>query len=313
MRIAFVVGSFPAVTETFIIDQVADLIDRGIDVEIFSFRKGDVADVSPRYHEYRLADRTRYLNFPDSKITRIFRALPLLVQLMFYPVVLGRMLNMKKYGADAGSLKLLFWSAPFVGRSFDLYHCHFGPMANRFLVIRDILGIKEKFITTFYGYDASLIFRRQAKPYERLKKEGSLFLAMSQNMKDRLVAQGFPTDQVLVQPVGINPGQYPFKERIGHDGSIEIISVGRLVAKKGFADLLDALAIVKQKSSKSFRCTIVGSGPLNDELRARREKLGLQNEVVFAGQQPVDKIVSLFGSMDFYVQASKTALDGDME
>jgi hypothetical protein len=52
LPIAFVVDAFPTITETFIVDQIADLRDRGIEVEIFAFDMGMKTHVSSRYARY---------------------------------------------------------------------------------------------------------------------------------------------------------------------------------------------------------------------------------------------------------------------
>jgi colanic acid/amylovoran biosynthesis glycosyltransferase len=311
--IAFIVGSFPEASETFIIDQAADLIDKGFNVKIFPFQNGSKENISPRYFEYDLASRTYSLEMPKNKFIRIIKAIPLFFKLLFQPKILIQVLNINKYGSDAKSLKLIFWTYPFINKSFNLYHCHFGPSGNRFLIIKDILKIKQKFITTFYGYDASLIFKKNPKAYERLKKEGDLFFAMSKNMKERLMSQGFDGNKVIVQPIGLNLEDYPFKERNFNSRPFQISSIGRFVEKKGFDDLLKALAIVKESSSLSFNCTIVGDGILKNQLQDLTRSLGLEKEIIYKGVQPINKIIKILEEMDLFIQPSKTALDGDME
>lgn len=314
-KIAFIVGVFPAVSETFIIDQIADLLDRGIEVEIFAFKKGDLTNISGRYFEYDMKNRTRYLQMPKNRLIRIFVAIPKIIRMLILgPSVLMRALDVKKYGSAAHSLRYLFWSAPFVGERFDLVHCHFATIADDFLVIRDIVGIPHKFITTFYGYDASYVFKNYPSAYERLKKESLLFLVMSEDMKKRIIEHGFSPDKIRVLPVGIKPDNYLFKERVLSLGEkAQIISVGRFVEKKGFDDLLRALAIVKQKIGVAFCCTIVGDGPLREQVHGLADSLEINDVIKWKGFMPIEKIINLFSQMHFFVQPSKTAVNGDME
>lgn len=317
LKIAFVVGIFPAPSETFIIDQICDLIDRGIDVQVFSFWKGPVENSSARYRAYRLVERTHYLTMPKNKPARIIAAIPKLISgILLNPRAIGKMLSIRRYGADARSLKLLFWCLPFLYSDADLYHCHFGPVANDFMTIRDITDLgNKKMIVSFYGYDASKIFNKYSEdPYYRLKHEVSKILVMSEDMKQRLMAHGFQKEKIIVHPVGVRPEEYPFSERHRENGErAEIISVGRFVEKKGFDDLLRALAIVKERLGDVFRCTIVGDGPLHDKIYQLAEELKLKDVFEFKGMMPIQNIISLFAKMHFFVQPSKTAADGDME
>ncbi len=228
-----------------------------------------------------------------------------------------KIFNFKKYRHDVLLLKLLFWVEPFIGKKFDLVHCHFGPAANAngFLIIKEILGLRQKIVTSFYGWDVSLLFKQKpANYYDKLKRESSLFFVMSHNMKDRLVEKGFEQNKIRVLPVGIDVKSYPYKERVFHDGElIKIISVGRFVEKKGFDDLLKALAIVKEKSKRLFKCYIIGGGALKDKLFNLTERLNLKDIVEYKGYMKIEDITNYFFDMHLFVQPSKTSRRGDME
>jgi len=317
LKIAFVAAYriFPA---TFIINQVADLIDKGIEVEIFWFRKGKSKAVSEKYYRYKINKLGHNLEMPRNWFLRIILAIPKIFHILFSkPALLLKIFNFKRYKKNALSLKLLFWVEPWIGKEneFDLIHCHFGPIANKFLIIKEILGIKTKIITTFYGYDVSLKFKQKPKTYyNRLKKESSLFFVMSNNMKERVVNYGLPSEKVKILPIGIDASFYPsWKRRIRRDDIFNIVSVGRFVEKKGFDDLLRALAIVKEKAQRKFKCYIIGDGPLRNKLFKMTKELGLQDEVEYKGYMKIEDIIKFFKNMHLFVQPSKTAKSGDME
>lgn len=316
-RVAFVVGAFPAVSETFIINQVADLLDRGIDVTIFSFAGGETENISERYTSYRMRDRTKYLSVPNGVLKRVIESLPLILRLFrARPRALLSACNVFRWGREALSLKLLFWSTPFALESFDLVHCHFGTMAKRFLRVADILDIAPTIVTTFYGYDVSQIVKQKGPSYyDRLKERGACYFTMSENMKDRVVALGFDAEKVESLPVSIDVASYPFAERSApSDGIVRIVSVGRFVEKKGFDDLLRALAHLRKMTDVPFRCSIIG-GPKKDEdlLKELAEELHVSNIVEWKGYMKIEDVITFFMQMHLYVQTSKTAKNGDME
>ena len=99
---AFVVAAFPLVSETFIIDQIADLDDRGIRVDIYSFTRGDESFVSQRYFDHDMAARVRHLDYPLAKLPRVATAIPKMLRLARRrPRTLLRALNVRRYGAAA--------------------------------------------------------------------------------------------------------------------------------------------------------------------------------------------------------------------
>lgn len=315
-RIAFIVGRFPVVSETFIINQVADLIDRGIEIEIFSFRKGDKNNISQRFYEYNMFNKVHYLDTPHNLIIRVLSAIPRIIHILFTDIfLLFKILNFKNYGRKALNLNLLFKIEPFVGKRFDLFHCHFGRIANDFLMIKEILGLEQRMVTSFYGRDVSCLFEKEPENYyDKLKRESSLFFVMSHNMKDRIIDNGFDHNKIRVLPVSIDVNSYPYKERNLHNGElIKIISVGRFIEKKGFDDILRALAIVKEKSKRLFKCYIIGDGVLKDKLLNMTENLKLWDVVEFKGYMKVEDIIKMFSDTHLFLQPSKTASDGDME
>jgi colanic acid/amylovoran biosynthesis glycosyltransferase len=318
LNIAFVVGKFPLVSETFIINQIADLEERGNLVDVFSFSTGSLEHISQRFFEFGLEEKTYYLDMPDNKFRRFLQAIPKLLHVFVVsPSLFVRIFNIKKYGRDALSFRLLFWIEPWLGKEkkFDLIHCHFGPVANKFLIIKELLGLKQKIVTTFYGFDVSRIFKIMGDNYyDRLKKECSLFFVMSNNMKERIIMHGFNPLKIKVLPVSIDTREYPFRERLHKSGEkINIISVGRFVEKKGFNDILKALSIVKKNTKKPFKAFIVGGGPLEKKLLKMTKDLCLEKEIEYQGYMVIEDIIEYFLNMHLFVQPSKTAQNGDME
>jgi glycosyltransferase involved in cell wall biosynthesis len=91
-----------------------------------------------------------------------------------------------------------------------------------------------------------------------------------------------------------------------------ILSVGRLVEKKGFDDLLAALALLRDEGRR-FRCAIYGDGPLRDELADQRDRLGLHDIVTFAGACPPADLVPAFQAADVFVLTPVIGADGDRD
>jgi glycosyltransferase involved in cell wall biosynthesis len=91
-----------------------------------------------------------------------------------------------------------------------------------------------------------------------------------------------------------------------------IIAVGRLIAKKGFANLIRACGLVA-KRGKSFQCEIIGEGPLENELRAQIEQLGLQNRVALTGSKPQRDVRQRLAAANVFVLPSVLDAQGGMD
>src|SRR6266550_3591730 len=91
-----------------------------------------------------------------------------------------------------------------------------------------------------------------------------------------------------------------------------IIAVGRLIAKKGFADLIRACRLLMERG-KSFRCEIIGEGPLEEELHQQIAQLGLQGCVELPGAKPQHEIRKYFAAASAFVLPSVIDPDGGMD
>jgi len=91
-----------------------------------------------------------------------------------------------------------------------------------------------------------------------------------------------------------------------------IIAVGRLIPKKGFGDLVRACALLAERG-KSFRCEIIGEGPLENELRRQIDELRLQNDVVMTGAKPQTQLRGRLSAANVFVLPSVVDPDGGMD
>jgi glycosyltransferase involved in cell wall biosynthesis len=96
------------------------------------------------------------------------------------------------------------------------------------------------------------------------------------------------------------------------DSAPLILSVGRLVAKKGFPDLLRACALLKQ-SGQRFRCAIYGDGPLRAELAALIDELGLAGDVALPGECSQRELIPIFQQADIFALTPFVTEDGDRD
>ena len=103
----------------------------------------------------------------------------------------------------------------------------------------------------------------------------------------------------------------PALER-GGNGVPLIVSVGRLVEKKGFDDLLRALALVAD-GSRSFKCEIYGEGPSRGELEVLRDELGLTERVSFRGACRQAELLPVYQHADVFALTPRLTDDGDRD
>lgn len=306
LKIAFLVGQFPALSETFVLNQITALIERGHEVSIFAERDPGESDVHPDVDRFALRGRTRYEGMPGSLAARALR-LPSIVHRGRDAI---RALNVLEFGGDAASLRLawaahLFHGAP----AFDIVQCHFGALGLKAVQVKAAGALKGKIVTAFHGEDVINYPKRfRGNPYAPLFARGDLFLPISDRWNQALIAMGCPPNRIRTHRMGVDLRRF-VPRTASRDGCLRIVTVGRLVEKKGIADAILALSTV----DAPFEYLVAGDGPLRGSL----ERLALERApgkpIRFLGARTQSEIASLLQSADVFVAPSVTAADGDVE
>ena len=184
---------------------------------------------------YQLMKWVHYFNIPESRIKRIFKAIYLiLVNFCKDPVKILKSLNIFRYGKEALSLRLLYIAVPFLGKDFNIIHCHFGPNGVLGVLLRDIRAVNGKVATTFHGYDMSCyIVKEGTNIYNFLFKKGDVFLPISEYWGKKLIELGCEEDKIIVHRMGIDLDKFSLKlSKENKSGIVKLITVARLVKKK---------------------------------------------------------------------------------
>jgi colanic acid/amylovoran biosynthesis glycosyltransferase len=322
MKIAFLVGRFPALSETFILNQIVGMIERGHEVDIYAL-DGIVSNkskVHPEVEKHNLLNRTYYTpTIPANKLLRGLKGIKLLC-VNFYksPLVLLRALNLSenKYGPPAGGLKLLYSTIPFLNKnSYDIIHCQFGPLGILALNLSDIGILKgKKLVTSFRGYDISRHLQEFGDDvYNKLFINGDFFLTNCDYFRQRLLKLGCDENKVVVHRSGLDSGKFVLKPRHPHpDGKIRIAFTGRLVEKKGVEYSIRAIAKLA-KDYQNIEYNIIGDGNLKEELQQLIQDLNVSHLVKLLGWKTEDEIIQILDNCHIFVAPSVTAKDGNQD
>jgi glycosyltransferase involved in cell wall biosynthesis len=116
---------------------------------------------------------------------------------------------------------------------------------------------------------------------------------------------------------GVDAARFPPATRsVTRDGRdpaqpVLLLSVGRAVPKKGYADLLTALSLLP--GDLAWRFVHVGGGPLLPALKDQAQRLGLAPRIEWQGAQPEAAVRAAYAGADLFVLASRTMADGDRD
>lgn len=178
-------------------------------------------------------------------------------------------------------------------------------------------GMVKKVVVTV---SENIPFNQEWYPRQKELKRLALanidhILAISSLSKKALIMEGYPEEKITVVPHGLDLEKFkPGKkdETLGKRLGLErddfvILSVGRLVWEKGFADLILAakkLLEDKDLKGKNLKFLFLGEGLQKSELVGLAERLGVRKKVIFSPNFPYSKMPKIYNQADALVLAS---------
>lgn len=196
-----------------------------------------------------------------------------------------------------------------------LIHAHFGTSGPDALRIAHSLNIP--LIVTFHGRDATVTELEARKSFQgrqlernkaKVNTQSTRIIAVSHYIKSKLIEKGYTTDNLIVHYNGIDT-EYFSPNGVAKKGNV-VVGVGRLVEKKGFRYLIEAMQRVSSQVPDA-ELVLIGDGPLRADLESTANRC--QINVKFLGLQDQDAVKSWLERARVVVVPSVTARDGDSE
>lgn len=201
----------------------------------------------------------------------------------------------------------------------QIAHFHYGTDCGVFLPFTKRLTIPS--VVSFYGYDCSSFPKYllgYGKKYliNRVFKRVTKVLAMSPDMKKDLMAAGCPEDKIIVHYHGVDCKKFFLpKTQFADKEIITILNLCSLVPTKGQLILLKSIAEIISRGVTNFRLRIVGTGELENELKAYVKQKNLSGYVQFIGAIPYggNEMIREYHGADIFVHPSVVDPQGNKE
>ena len=128
-------------------------------------------------------------------------------------------------------------------------------------------------------------------------------VACSNGLKE-LALKTDSSARIHVIPDGVDLSRFHPVERNVNSERLRILTIGRLIPRKGFDYLIRSLPEIMRTTRRDFFVEIVGDGPLRAELTRLTEQLGVTDKVIFAGTVPYERLDEKYKQADIFVLSS---------
>ncbi len=287
--IAYIFERFPSFTQTFCVREIEQLERLGMKPLIFSIR--DTRDEGIQHFPKALFERVHFLP-PREELVKLVKSWK-----DEHELSRAAALVLRHWGDRSDKARV--YEAAYIAKVMrDLgaaapkhVHSHFAGIGARTCWwLRKFIGVSYSF--TAHANDIFCQPDDETVPFVSLFEEAALIVTVSDYTANQL-RERFPQAAKRVRRVYNGMDLEPFKaarvaaNRSGAKGGI--LSVGRLIEKKGYEDLITACSLLRDQGVP-FHCRIVGEGPLEVSLRQQIVELGLRDQVELTGPLGIQDI-----------------------
>jgi len=301
---AYLFERFPSFGQTFCYREVAELARQGVNSPIFAIR--NPKDESPQDWDQHIVERVHYLPGEEQLLHEVRQASK---KGKLTEEVIGAL---DEWGRRTDFLRL--YQAVYVGLRLQEIgirhvHAHFAGMA-----ARTAFWIGKFFPITFsFTAHANDIFAPRDFEISLDKLvDAARVIVTETDYAEKFLRERFPDRGDRIHRIYNGLDLAPFVRADFSSTPPLIVAVGRLIAKKGFADLIRACRLLMERG-KSFRCEIIGEGLLEEELREQIAQLDLQGCVELPGAKPQHEIREYLAAATAFVLPSVIDPDGGMD
>lgn len=310
-RVAFVLKGYPRLSETFIAQEIAALERRGLRILIVSLRHPTDARRHPVHDEIRAA----LLYLPEylyQEPLRVFRAWSRSRKSKNYKEARNTWLRDLARDPTPNRIRR-FGQALVLAHELpdDVRHLHAHFLHTPASVTR-YAALLKGFAWTGSAHAKDIWTTPEWEKREKLASCEWLVTCTAVNHAH--LSALAPPGRVELVYHGLDLSRFPpFDKKSSSNAHqpVVILSVGRLVEKKGTDVLLDALA--RLPPEQKWRLVHVGGGPLKDKLERRARVLGIAGRIEWRGARTQTELLAEYRAADLFALASRVARDGDRD
>lgn len=316
MAVAFILKGYPRLSETFIAQEIRGLERRGLDIRIFSMRHPTDKARHPIHGEIEapVSYLPEYLHDEPMRVLRAWRTVR---RLPGYARAFWTFVRDLKRDRTRNRIRRFGQACVLAAELLeDVSRLHFHFLHTPASVVR-YAALMTKLPWSGSAHAKDIWTSPEWELREKLAEldwvstctaYGADYLRKLANKPEKVSLDYHGLDLSRFD----DPGR-PYSKTDGSDPDrpVTLLSVGRAVAKKGYDDLMAALA--KLPDDLNWKFIHIGGGTLSGDLKKWAQEHGIAGRITWMGAQPQDVVLDQLRQADVFVLASKISGDGDRD
>jgi colanic acid/amylovoran biosynthesis glycosyltransferase len=322
LKIGYITSRFPHLTETFILTEILTLRELGCDVQVFSSRPPVVANSLIYADAQLLASKMIYSPYLLSRsLWAAHKYFAGRTPKRYFQTILDLVKHNAPNPFSLAKAWLIFPKAVYFAKLAEeqaLQHLHasFSSLpATAAWIMSRLTELPYSFAARAVDIFGATPQLKNAMLAEKLRAASFVVTIHEYGRRYLLDSYGqHYADKISVIHSSVDTKKLHPRSRDEEQEArqVRILSVGRLIEKKGIPYLIQACGYLAKKGYH-FRCDIVGEGRTEGALRALIDREGLQDVVFLRRWMAQEKLVDLYDDVDIFVSPSVVAKNGDRD
>jgi colanic acid/amylovoran biosynthesis glycosyltransferase len=293
LRVGVIVPQFPSYTETFFINKIIGLCERGHEVVVFCNTHNADPLLEATYH-FNNNSNLKIITLDFNRSTSNF-----IKTIFLTPFIILKNIRAtrKSFKSDAYFSLCKHY---FNKHACDIYHFGYSGLAVAYTPVLEALT--GKIIVSCLGTAENVKpiteKGRSEKLYQVFKRADKIH-CVSSKMAETIKKYGAINEKIFINRPAVDTKFFLRKKQHTHEKHVRILSIGRLVFQKGFFGGILAIAELK-KRFQNFTCTIIGEGPEKEEIIFHINAMGLEDHVKLIGKKVRDEIIQFYDQNDIF-------------
>ncbi len=318
MNIAIFVNRFPVLSQTFVINQIVDLL-QDHSVEVICLKRNNENISHNIVNQYNLLEKVRFLGIPNNitllyKLKFVFKSIVYAFSSITKFKKLVSVLFNKQLDNDQKQTLINMCTNSKQKLNYDHVIVHFGHWGYFVCLMRELGIFDGKISVIFHGYEISRyeMLDENKQAYNELFKMADRLLPISDHWREKLISLGCDNNKIEVRRMGVNVSDFSLRDvNRPFSNPTKLLQVGRLTEKKAILDSIQA--VIEARKNVNLEFTIIGDGELFEAAKDLISQHNASDYIRLLGSRTSDDVLQQLYNTDIFLLPSVTAKNGDKE
>lgn len=303
MKIGILVESFPKISQTWLDNQLIDLLTRGHDITIYSVYPNLDPIIHQQVKTYHLQEKTQYFYYPRAKSVRTFLGglnyiFKYIGNTNFFKIFLAIKAVIEKKLEPLFAFNYVFLDNI---ENLDILHAHFGEMGVFAAKMKKVGMLrKTKIVVSFHGHDIFPFKKDFYKEEYMIFEKYANALLVNSEYSEFLLNEIISFKHVRILPVGLNIDYFKPDSNQSLGEKVRLVFLGRMVYLKGGLIMIEIFHRLIRRNP-DLKLIMIGDGEKKEEIEVKVKTYGLENSVQIKGTLSQDQIIDEFKGASIYV------------